>query len=82
MTCRTLLKPDSCSNISLVISPINSDNSEITQVELEAVRLCAWARKPLRHARWLESIARWLDLESTLRPRGRQRVQPLPEKEA
>ena len=40
---------------------------------LEAVRLSAQRGRPLGDDGWVESIARSLNLESTMRPRGRQR---------
>ena len=51
-------------------------NEPLTQAELDAVRLYAQRGRPLGDEGWVESIARRLDLESTLRPRGRQRVRP------
>ena len=35
---------------------------------------------PFGSETWIESVARRLDLESTLRPRGRPRVRSLPER--
>ena len=46
--------------------------------ELKAIRNCAQRGAPLGDEGWVESIARRLDLESTMRPRGRPRVRPLP----
>ena len=56
-------------------------NEPLTQAELDAVRLCAQRGRPLGDDGWVESIARRLNLESTLRPRGRQRVRPLSEEQ-
>ena len=49
-------------------------NQALSEKELESVRLCAQRGRPLGDEAWVESIARRLNLESTLRPRGRQRV--------
>ena len=49
--------------------------------ELKAIRNCAQRGAPLGDEGWVESIARRLDLESTMRPRGRPRVRPLPKNE-
>ncbi|WP_168566114.1 transposase [Crateriforma spongiae] len=56
-------------------------NEPLTEKELEAVRRCAHRGAPMGDEGWVESIARRLNLESTLRPRGRPRVHK-PEKEA
>ena len=53
-------------------------NEPLTGSELKSVRNCAQRGAPLGDAGWTESIARRLDLESTMRPRGRPRVRPLP----
>jgi putative transposase len=49
-------------------------NESLTKQELDAVRLSAQRGKPLGDVGWVESIARRLNLESTMRPRGRPRV--------
>jgi len=49
-------------------------NQPLTQQKLDTVRLSAQRGKPLGDKRWVESIAKRLYLESTLRPRGRPRV--------
>lgn len=49
-------------------------NHPLSQKELEAVRRCAQRGRPLGDEGWVESIARRLNLESTMRPRGRPRV--------
>ena len=49
-------------------------NSPLTANELDAVRLSAQRGRPLGDPAWVESITRRLKLESTIRPRGRQRV--------
>ena len=54
-------------------------NVPLTDVELVAVRQCVQRSRPFGDDEWVESIVRRLGLESTLRPRGHQRVRPLPE---
>ncbi len=49
-------------------------NQPLSEQELKAVRLSAQRGRPLGDQGWVESIARRLNLESTLRPRGRPRV--------
>jgi len=49
-------------------------NEPLTESELKAVRLSAQRGRPLGDEGWVESIARRLNLESTMRPRGRPRV--------
>ncbi len=49
-------------------------NRPETAAELEAVRLCVKRGRPHGDERWQKRTAKALDLESTLRPRGRQRV--------
>jgi putative transposase len=56
-------------------------NEPLTDSELKAIRICAHRGAPFGDEDWIESIARRLDLESTMRPRGRPRVRPLPKKE-
>jgi len=46
-------------------------NQPLTDRELETVRRCAHRGQPLGNESWVESVARRLNLESTLRPRGR-----------
>jgi len=53
-------------------------NQALSDQELKAIRNCAQRGAPLGDEGWVESIARRLDLESTMRPRGRPRVRPLP----
>jgi len=48
-------------------------NEALSEKELEAIRRCARRGSPLGNETWVESIARRLNLESTLRPRGRPR---------
>lgn len=48
-------------------------NQALGEKELEAVRRCAHRGAPLGDEGWVETIARRLDLESTMRPRGRPR---------
>ena len=54
-------------------------NEPLGERELAAVRRCANRGRPLGDAGWVESVARRLGLESTLRPRGRPRVRPQPD---
>ena len=49
-------------------------NEPLSEKELKAVRLSAQRGRPLGDEGWVESIARRLNLESTMRPRGRPRV--------
>ncbi len=49
-------------------------NEPLSKQELDAVRLSAQRGRPLGDEGWVESIARRLNLESTMRPRGRPRV--------
>jgi putative transposase len=49
-------------------------NEPLSEEELAAVRLSAQRGRPLGDEGWVESIARRLNLESTMRPRGRKRV--------
>ena len=53
---------------------IDRVNEPLSKQELDAVRLSAQRGRPLGDEGWVESIARRLDLESTMRPRGRPRV--------
>lgn len=46
-------------------------NEPLSEKELAAVRKCAQRGQPLGDENWVESIARRLNLESTMRPRGR-----------
>ena len=53
-------------------------NEPLSDKELEAVRRSAQRGQPLGDEAWVESIARRLNLESTMRPRGRpKRAAPL-----
>lgn len=54
-------------------------NECLTKERLDAVRLSAQRGKPFGDEDWVKSTARRLNLESTLRPRGRPRVR-FPEK--
>jgi putative transposase len=49
-------------------------NEPLSEKELNAVRRSAQRGRPLGDEGWVESIARRLNLESTMRPRGRPRV--------
>jgi putative transposase len=54
-------------------------NQPLSDSELDAVRLSTQRGRPLGDERWVESTVKKFKLESTIRPRGRQRVHPLPE---
>ncbi|MCC9599398.1 transposase [Stieleria sp. JC731] len=54
-------------------------NQALSEKELEAVRRCAQRGAPLGDEGWVESIARRLNLESTMRPRGRPRIRKPPQ---
>ena len=49
-------------------------NHALSDKEWEAARLSIQRGRPLRDDGWVESITRCLNLESTTRPRGRQRI--------
>ena len=49
-------------------------NEPLTQKELDAVRQSTRRGSPFGEAPWIESMAKQLGLESTLRPRGRPQV--------
>ncbi len=48
-----------------------------TAAELEALRRCVKRGQPYGDDRWVQRTAKQMNLESTLRPRGRQRVRPI-----
>ena len=52
-------------------------NRAQTEAELDALRLCVKRGRPYGEERWQKRTAVKLGLESTLRPRGRQRVHPI-----
>ncbi len=54
-------------------------NEPLSENELKAIRFCSNRGAPLGDEGWVESIARRLNLESTMRPRGRPRVRSLPQ---
>ncbi|GAA4456425.1 transposase [Novipirellula rosea] len=58
-------------------------NEALDDKELDQIRWSIRRGSPLGQSSWVESIARRLDLESTLRPRGRPKKQvPIPKKES
>ncbi len=59
-------------------------NEALSDKELDAIRWSIRRGSPFGNETWVESIARRLNLESTLRPRGRPRGRPRkrPEKES
>ncbi|QDS92458.1 Transposase IS200 like protein [Roseimaritima multifibrata] len=60
--------------ISRLPNWVDRVNEPLTQSELDAVRLSAQRGRPLGDEGWVNTIARRLKLESTMRPRGRPRV--------
>ncbi|MBM4091361.1 MAG: hypothetical protein FJ276_18345 [Planctomycetes bacterium] len=56
-------------------------NTSLTDAEFVAVRQSVQRGRPLGDAGWVASVVRRLGLESTMRPRGRQRVRPVPEEQ-
>jgi putative transposase len=54
-------------------------NEPLSEKELTRVRWSVKRGSPFGNETWVESIARRLSLESTLRPRGRPRVRNLPD---
>lgn len=52
-------------------------NEPLSEKEVDAVRWSVKRGSPFGDPSWVESTARRLDLESTLRPRGRPRVRPV-----
>jgi putative transposase len=53
-------------------------NQPLSDSELVAVRLSAQRGRPLGDEKWVKSAVKRFNLESTVRPRGRQRIHPLP----
>ena len=53
-------------------------NQPLSKAELDAVRLSARRGRPLGDDKWVKSTVKQFKLESTIRPRGRQRIHPLP----
>ena len=51
-------------------------NEPLSQRELDKIRWCVKRGSPFGDEGWVETTARRLDLESTLRPRGRPRKPP------
>jgi putative transposase len=52
-------------------------NRPETAADLKAVRQCVTRGRPFGDERWEQRTAEQLGLESTLRPRGRQRIHPI-----
>jgi putative transposase len=52
-------------------------NRAQTSKEVEAIRLCVKRGRPYGEPRWQTNTVRRLGLESTLHPRGRQRIHPI-----
>jgi putative transposase len=57
---------------------VNRVNEPLTEDELNAVRSSAQRGRPLGNEDWVQSTAERLNLQSTMRPQGRQRIRPLP----
>lgn len=53
-------------------------NEPMSESELDAVRLSAQRGRPLGDEQWVNSTVKRFKLESTIRPRGRQRIRPTP----
>jgi hypothetical protein len=60
--------------ISRSPSWVDRVNQALTDTELQAIRTSAQRGSPFGDANWVESTAKRLNLESSLRPRGRPRV--------
>lgn len=52
-------------------------NRPQSTAEIEALQLCIKRGRPYGNPHWQEKTARNLNLQSTLRPRGRQRIRPI-----
>jgi putative transposase len=52
-------------------------NRAETAAELQSLHVCVERRRPYGDERWERRTAKRLELESTLRPRGRQRIHPI-----
>ena len=57
-------------------------NEPLTEKEIDAVRWSLKRGSPFGDETWVESTALRLNLESTLRPRGRPQVRNLPNKDS
>ena len=53
-------------------------NEPLDDKQLDGIRWAIRRGSPLGQSNWVDSIARRLDLESTLRPRGRPRKKSIP----
>jgi len=53
-------------------------NQPLSDSERETVRLSAQRGRPFGDEKWVKSTVKRFKLESTVRPRGRQRILPLP----
>ncbi len=82
--CRWLSKPErdpkllSPWPIARLANWVQRVNEPLTAKELAAVQWSVRRGSPFGHENWVETISRRLGLDSTLRPRGRPRVRPLP----
>ena len=74
------LHPDDCRALPLCDWPVprpddwlDPVNQALTGAEIEALRKCTERGRPYGSSRWAEQTAKQLELESTLRSRGRPR---------
>ena len=58
---------------------VNRVNEPLSENELSAVQNCLKRGSPLGDSKWVNATAKRFHLESTIRPRGRPRIQCLPE---
>jgi putative transposase len=54
---------------------VDQVNAALSEKDLEAIRHCVRRGRPLGDRDWIESTVKRLNLESTLRPRGGQRLE-------
>ncbi len=60
---------------------IDRINEDLSEPELTAIRRCVKRGAPLGDSDWVDATVRRFGLESTLRPRGRPQIRPLPNSE-
>ena len=56
-------------------------NMPLSEPELKAVRLSAKRGRPFGNQQWVQSTVKRFKLQSTIRPRGRQRIHPIPKQQ-
>ncbi len=54
-------------------------NQPLSDSELKAVQLSAQRGRPFGDEEWVKATVKRFNLQSTIRPRGRQRIHPLPD---